>query len=80
MRVTDQGIERIVSIVLRTGVILSGLIVMCGGIYFLARHGMNPLTITPSEDKHLPAITLLKLFAVLCAGKGDPSFNSAFFA
>jgi uncharacterized membrane protein len=42
MRVTDQGIERIVSIVLRTGVILSGLIVMCGGIYFLTQHGHEP--------------------------------------
>ena len=42
MRVTDHGIERIVSIVLRTGVVLSGLIVLFGGIYFLARHGYEP--------------------------------------
>lgn len=42
MEVTDHGIEKIVSVVLRTGVIFSGLIVMCGGIYFLARHGHEP--------------------------------------
>lgn len=38
MRVTDQSIERTVSVVLRTGVVISGLIVLLGGIYFLMRH------------------------------------------
>jgi uncharacterized membrane protein len=37
-RVTDQGIERMVSVVLRAGVLISGSVVLVGGIYFVARH------------------------------------------
>lgn len=43
MPVTDQGIEKIVSVVLRTGVILSGFVVLFGGAYFLIRHGNEPV-------------------------------------
>lgn len=42
MPVTDQSIEKTVSVVLRTGVVISGLIVLLGGIYFLTRHGGEP--------------------------------------
>lgn len=38
-KVTDTGIEHMVSIVLRTGVLISGAVVLAGGIYYLARHG-----------------------------------------
>jgi uncharacterized membrane protein len=37
--VTDTTIERTVSIVLRTGVVMSAIIVLSGGVYYLARHG-----------------------------------------
>lgn len=37
--VTDTAIERMVSVLLRAGVVISGLVVFSGGIYFLARHG-----------------------------------------
>jgi uncharacterized membrane protein len=37
-RVTDKSIERGISVLLRTGVALSGLIVLAGGIYYLAAH------------------------------------------
>jgi uncharacterized membrane protein len=37
--ITDSTIERIVSVLLRVGVVISGVIVFSGGIYFLARHG-----------------------------------------
>jgi uncharacterized membrane protein len=37
--ITDSTIERIVSVLLRAGVVISGVIVFSGGIYFLARHG-----------------------------------------
>jgi uncharacterized membrane protein len=37
--VTDTAIERMLSVLLRTGVVISGLVVFSGGIYFLARHG-----------------------------------------
>jgi uncharacterized membrane protein len=43
VRVTDQSIEKVVSVVLRTGVIISGFIVLLGGIYFLVRHGREPV-------------------------------------
>jgi uncharacterized membrane protein len=39
--ITDQGIERMVSVLLRTGVLLSGAVVLAGGIYFLVRHGAD---------------------------------------
>jgi uncharacterized membrane protein len=35
----DQSMERIISILLRTGVILSAVIVLLGGACYLARHG-----------------------------------------
>lgn len=38
-RMTDAGIERMVSVLLRTGVLISGAVVLCGGIYYLVRHG-----------------------------------------
>jgi len=40
--ITDTSIERMVSVLLRTGVVISGVIVFLGGIYYLARHGYQP--------------------------------------
>lgn len=37
--ITDTTIERMVSVLLRAGVVISGVVVFSGGIYFLARHG-----------------------------------------
>jgi uncharacterized membrane protein len=36
---TDRSIERTLSVLLRAGVLLSGLIVLAGGVYYLAAHG-----------------------------------------
>jgi uncharacterized membrane protein len=38
-KVTDSGIEHMVSVLLRTGVMVSGTVVLAGGIYYLVRHG-----------------------------------------
>jgi uncharacterized membrane protein len=38
-RISDTAIERMVSVVLRSGVLLSATVVLAGGIYYLARHG-----------------------------------------
>jgi uncharacterized membrane protein len=38
-KISDQQLERIVSKVLRTGVFVSALVVLAGGIYYLIRHG-----------------------------------------
>ena len=39
---TDRSIERTLSTLLRAGVLISGLIVLAGGIYYLAAHGAEP--------------------------------------
>jgi uncharacterized membrane protein len=39
---TDQRVEVIVGNLLRTGVLLSGAVVLCGAIIYLARHGLSP--------------------------------------
>jgi uncharacterized membrane protein len=39
---TDQKLENIVGNLLRTGVTLSAVVVMCGAIIYLARHGREP--------------------------------------
>lgn len=39
---TDRSIERTISTLLRMGVAISGLIVLAGGIYYLAAHGAEP--------------------------------------
>ncbi len=39
MKVSDRSIERMVSVLLRTGVLLSGAVVLAGGTYYLLRHG-----------------------------------------
>lgn len=36
---TDTKLERMVSVLLRSGVLISGAVVFAGGIYYLARHG-----------------------------------------
>ncbi len=41
-KINDASIERMVSVLLRTGVLLSGLVVFAGGVYYLARHGGDP--------------------------------------
>lgn len=38
-KISDQQLEEIVSKVLRTGVLVSALVVLGGGIYYLIRHG-----------------------------------------
>lgn len=38
-RVTDRSIESMVSLVLRVGVLVSGSVVLAGGLYYLLRHG-----------------------------------------
>jgi uncharacterized membrane protein len=39
---TDQRIEGIIANLLRAGVLLSAVVVSCGGIIYLVRHGHSP--------------------------------------
>lgn len=38
-RIDDARIEAMISALLRTGVLISGALVLTGGVYYLARHG-----------------------------------------
>jgi uncharacterized membrane protein len=38
-KMTDENIERMVSVLLRTGVLIAGVVVFGGGILYLLRHG-----------------------------------------
>jgi uncharacterized membrane protein len=38
-RISDRTIERMVSVVLRSGVFVAAFVVLAGGIYYLIRHG-----------------------------------------
>ena len=60
-KITDRSIERIISILLRTGVLVSGSVVLIGGIYYLLRHGSEVESYyifrgTPAVDRIVPQI------------------------
>ena len=40
---TDLRLEKMVSVLLRSGVLLSGAVVLAGGLYYLIRHGGQPV-------------------------------------
>ncbi|MGH7906400.1 MAG: DUF1634 domain-containing protein [Candidatus Binataceae bacterium] len=40
-KIGDRDIERMVSILLRTGVIVAGAVVLGGGVFYLLRHGVE---------------------------------------
>jgi uncharacterized membrane protein len=55
--ITDSDLEQMVSVLLRTGVLIAGAVVFTGGIYYLIRHGNEPIRVTnfvgqPSIDRH----------------------------
>lgn len=55
---TDTDIERMVSVLLRAGVLIAAAVVLGGGIYFLCRHGAEPVNYRnfagqPSIDRHI---------------------------
>jgi uncharacterized membrane protein len=60
-RISDRSIERMVSVVLRSGVLLSACVVLAGGIYYLIRHGeeladYRTFRGTPSVDRYIGQI------------------------
>ena len=42
-KLTDEDIERMVSVVLGTGVSIAAAVAFVGGVYFLLRHGGEPV-------------------------------------
>ena len=62
-KMTDTVMERMISVLLRTGVLLSGAVVLTGGVYFVARHGSEPANYhtfngQPSADRIISQIIL----------------------
>src|SRR5947208_14548010 len=60
-RCTDQRVENIIGILLRSGVILSALVVFVGANVYLARHGQEPADYRifrgePSDLRHISGI------------------------
>ena len=58
---TDHRVETIVGNLLRVGVIVSALIILAGGVVFLARHGTEPANYRifrgePSDLRHVRGI------------------------
>jgi uncharacterized membrane protein len=43
LQLTDIDIERMISILLRAGVLIAGAVVLTGGMIFLWRHGAEPV-------------------------------------
>ncbi len=41
---TDSRLEGMIAVLLRTGVLVAGAVVLAGGIYYLARHGGESAT------------------------------------
>ncbi len=71
-RWTDRQIEEIVADLLRTGVALSALVVLIGGVIYLIRHGFAPADYRvfrgePSDLRSLPGILR---FAFTWHGRG----------
>ena len=59
--ISDKSIEYMISIVLRIGVLVSGSVVLIGGVYYLALHGSEAESHrifrgTPAIDRILPQI------------------------
>ncbi len=58
---TDQTIERQVSVLLQGGVMISGAVVLIGGVLFLLRHGGEQVSYQafhsqPAIDRYVPQI------------------------
>jgi uncharacterized membrane protein len=79
-QMTDENIERLLSVVLRSGVLIAGSVVLIGGIYFVVRHAGEPADYRtfrsePSVDRllheivaaafHLRARSIIQLGIVL---------------
>jgi uncharacterized membrane protein len=55
--ISDFDIEQMISVLLRTGVMVAGAVVLGGGLYYLWRHGSEPINLQkfvgqPSMDRH----------------------------
>ncbi|HZS54090.1 MAG TPA: DUF1634 domain-containing protein [Bryobacteraceae bacterium] len=66
-KISDFDIEQMISVLLRTGVLIAGAVVLAGGIYYLFRHGSEQVNFTqfvsqPAIDRHAGEIIKGALF------------------
>ena len=69
---TDQKIEEVVGNLLRTGVMLSAVVVLFGGIIYLARHGTEPADygVFHGEPEELRTVGGIVRYAFSFHGRG----------
>lgn len=69
---TDQKIDEVMGLVLRTGVILAALIVFAGGIVYLARHpgAVRDYHVFQGEPQEYKAVTAIGRDAAALHGRG----------
>ncbi len=69
---TDQTIEDIVGNLLRTGVLLSALVVLAGGLIYLVRHGQSPVNfrVFRGEPADLRSLHGIVRSAIRLQGRG----------
>jgi uncharacterized membrane protein len=69
---TDKRIENVVGNLLRTGVLLSAVVVFCGAMVYLIRHGSSPADyrVFQGEPSDLRSVTGILRNAVALHGRG----------
>lgn|SRR5262249_48600344 len=74
---TDQKIDEVMGLVLRTGVILAAAIVLFGGIVFLARHpgAVRDYRVFQGEPTEYKAVAAIAHEAVALRGRGLIQFG-----
>ncbi len=68
----DERLERIIGVLLRTGVVLSAALVVAGGIIYLARHGSEPphYRTFAGEPSDLRTIAGIATYTLALRGRG----------
>lgn len=68
----DERLERIIGVLLRTGVVLSAALVVAGGIIYLARHGGEPphYRTFAGEPSDLRTIAGIVTYTLALRGRG----------
>ena len=77
---TDQKVENLIGNLLRAGVLLSALVVFCGAVVYLARHGGEPADYRvfhgePNDLRTIPGV-LRETFSF--QGQGHHPVGAAF--
>ncbi len=67
---TDTKLERMVSVLLRSGVFVSGAVVLIGGICYLSRHASDRVSYAHFYGQPVADRTVRAIFAGVASGQG----------